>query len=46
MQRLAENFHVSGLVTESKTQVWPSDEMAAEFLGFPRQFVRAMGTTG
>ncbi|RDW86003.1 hypothetical protein BP5796_04328 [Coleophoma crateriformis] len=44
MQRLAEALYARGLVTAPKVEVWPSDEMAAEYLGFPRPFVRAMGT--
>ncbi|TDZ41511.1 hypothetical protein CTRI78_v009577 [Colletotrichum trifolii] len=42
MQRIAEAMHARGLVTQSRTEVWPDDDMAAESLGFPRQFLRAM----
>lgn len=45
MQRLAEALHARGLVKEPKVETWPSDEMAADHLGFPRPFVRAMGTS-
>lgn len=44
MQRIAEVLYASGLVTEPKPQVWPSDDMAADYLGFPRAHIRAMGT--
>ncbi|CAM1505956.1 Fc.00g115930.m01.CDS01 [Cosmosporella sp. VM-42] len=45
MQGLAEGLHARGLVAEPKAQIWSSDEMAAEYLGFPLQYVRAMGTS-
>ena len=45
MQRLAEALYARGLVAEPKAQIWPSDEMAAEYLGFPALFVRIMGTS-
>lgn len=45
MQRLAEALHARGLVVQPKAEVWPSDEMAADYLGFPRPYVRAMGTS-
>lgn len=45
MQRLAEGLNARGLVTGPKTEIWSSDEMAAEYLGFPRPYVRAMGTS-
>ncbi|RDW74800.1 hypothetical protein BP6252_05942 [Coleophoma cylindrospora] len=44
MQRLAEALYARGLVTAPTVETWSSDEMAAEYLGFPRPFVRAMGT--
>jgi len=44
MQRLAEALYARGLVAEPTVQIWPSDEMAAEYLGFPPLYVRAMGT--
>ncbi|KFY33332.1 hypothetical protein V495_08327 [Pseudogymnoascus sp. VKM F-4514 (FW-929)] len=34
-QCIAEALHARGLVAEPKVQIWPSDEMAAEYLGFP-----------
>jgi hypothetical protein len=45
MQRLAKVLHAHGLVAEPKADIWPSYEMAAEYLGFPRLYVRAMGTS-
>ncbi|KAI2463184.1 NAD(P)-binding protein [Annulohypoxylon bovei var. microspora] len=45
MQRLADALYARGLVTEAKVQVWPSYEVAAEHLGFPSQFIRAIGTS-
>ncbi|KAI1459922.1 NAD(P)-binding protein [Annulohypoxylon moriforme] len=45
MQRLADGLYARGLVTEPKVQVWPSYNVAAEQLGFPRQYVRAIGTS-
>ncbi|KAK3052348.1 hypothetical protein LTR09_006558 [Extremus antarcticus] len=44
LQRLAIFLHARGLVTSKSVSTWPSDEMAAESLGFPRHFVRGMGT--
>jgi ABC-type taurine transport system ATPase subunit len=44
MDRLASALHARGLVTEPKAQIWPSYEMAAEYLGFPLQYIRAMAT--
>ncbi|KAI0441164.1 hypothetical protein F4803DRAFT_434364 [Xylaria telfairii] len=43
-QSLAEVLHARGLVTEPTTKLWPSDDMAAEALELPRQFVRLMHT--
>lgn len=44
MEGLANCLHARGLITESEAQIWPSYEMAAEYLGWPPQYVRAMGT--
>lgn len=44
MQRIAKGLHARGLVMEPEPQIWPSDEMAAEYLGFPPLLVRAMCT--
>ncbi|KAF2493074.1 NAD(P)-binding protein [Lophium mytilinum] len=44
MELLAEGLHARGLVLEPKAQIWPSDEMAAEELGFPLLYIRAMCT--
>lgn len=45
IQYLAEALYARGLVAEPKVQIWPSDEMAAEYLGFPPMYVRMMGTS-
>ena len=45
MSYLAKGLHQRGLVTEPEAQTWPSYDMAADNLGWPRQFVRAMGTS-
>ncbi|KAI8623861.1 NAD(P)-binding protein [Xylariaceae sp. FL1651] len=43
-QSLADALYGRGLVTESKVKIWPSDDMAAESLDLPRQYVRLMHT--
>ncbi|KAI0456634.1 hypothetical protein F5B21DRAFT_502240 [Xylaria acuta] len=43
-QGLAEALYARGLVTEPTAKVWPSDDMAAEALDLPRQYVRLMHT--
>ena len=45
MQRLAEVMHARGLVQQPKAETWPSYDEAADSLGWPRKFVRAMGTS-
>ncbi|KAI1414112.1 NAD(P)-binding protein [Hypoxylon sp. FL1857] len=45
MQRLADALYARGLITEPKVQVWPSYEMAADYMGFPRLHIRAIGTS-
>tara|TARA_R110002060_G_scaffold36667_9_gene47667 strand:+ start:1195 stop:1335 length:141 start_codon:yes stop_codon:yes gene_type:complete len=45
MQRVGEAMYARGLVTEAKTHTWPSDEMAAEALGLPLMYIRAMETS-
>ncbi|KAF2251858.1 NAD(P)-binding protein [Trematosphaeria pertusa] len=45
MDRIAQSLHARGLVAESKPSIWPSDKMAADYLGFPVLYVRAMGTS-
>ncbi len=45
MDRIAENLHSRGLVAEPRAQIWHSDKMAAEYLRFPLQYVRAMGAS-
>ncbi|KAJ3554142.1 hypothetical protein NPX13_g10696 [Xylaria arbuscula] len=43
-ERLAMALHSRGLVAEPTVKVWPSDDMAAEELDLPRQYVRLMHT--
>ncbi|RWA07405.1 hypothetical protein EKO27_g7699 [Xylaria grammica] len=43
-QSLAGALSARGLVTEPQARIWPSDDMAAEALDLPRQFVRLMHT--
>ncbi|KAI1448839.1 NAD(P)-binding protein [Annulohypoxylon stygium] len=45
MQRIADVLYARGLVKEPKVQVWPSWEEAADVLGFPRPFIRAIGSS-
>ncbi|KAI1114327.1 hypothetical protein F5Y14DRAFT_414650 [Nemania sp. NC0429] len=41
-QSLAEALSARGLATEPTAKFWPSDEVAAEALGLPAQYVRLM----
>ncbi|KAI0539299.1 hypothetical protein GGR58DRAFT_244719 [Xylaria digitata] len=43
-QGLADVLRARGLVTEPTARIWPSDDMAAEELDLPRQYVRLMHT--
>ncbi|KAI1312330.1 hypothetical protein F5Y03DRAFT_339868 [Xylaria venustula] len=43
-QALASALHARGLVTDPTAKVWPSDDLAAEALELPRQYVRLMHT--
>ncbi|KAI0879412.1 hypothetical protein GGS24DRAFT_439370 [Hypoxylon argillaceum] len=43
-QGLAEALYTRGLVTDPTAKFWPSDDMAAEALELPRQYVRIMHT--
>ncbi|KAI0881295.1 NAD(P)-binding protein [Annulohypoxylon maeteangense] len=45
MQLLADGLYARGLVKEPKVQVWPSYDEAADQLGLPRLYVRAIGTS-
>lgn len=45
MGRIAQVLHARGLLDEPTARTWPSDDMAAECLGFPRPFIRAMATS-
>ena len=42
LDQLAVALDARNLVTDSKTQVWPSDEAAAESMGIPVQFARLL----
>ncbi|KAL9609303.1 MAG: hypothetical protein Q9167_005921 [Letrouitia subvulpina] len=46
LDRLAVALNARGLVTDTKTQLWPSDEVAAETLGVPVQFVQTLWNSG
>ncbi|KAI1127903.1 hypothetical protein F5Y10DRAFT_241680 [Nemania abortiva] len=43
-QGLADALYARGLVTDPTAKFWPSDDMAAEALELPRQYVRLMHT--
>ncbi|PVH74920.1 NAD(P)-binding protein [Cadophora sp. DSE1049] len=45
MQRVGDALYARGLVTEAKPHTWPSDEMAAEALGLPLLYIRAIETS-
>ncbi|KAI1378883.1 NAD(P)-binding protein [Hypoxylon crocopeplum] len=45
MQRLADALYAHELVKEPKVQTWPSDDIAADTLGFPRPFIRGIGVS-
>lgn len=42
MDSLAAHLYRRGLVAESTARIWPTYEMAADCLGFPTKYVRAM----
>ncbi|KAJ5597334.1 hypothetical protein N7537_007418 [Penicillium hordei] len=42
MDQLATNLHNRGLVATESTQIWPSDEMAAQSVGVPVKFAYSM----
>ncbi|KAI1356801.1 hypothetical protein F5Y01DRAFT_265861 [Xylaria sp. FL0043] len=44
VESLASALHARGLVNEPTAKLWPSDDMAAEALELPRQYVRLMHT--
>lgn len=46
MGRLAQCLHQRGLVDSPHIQTWPSYELAADSLGWPREYVRNMGESG
>ncbi|KAH8898668.1 NAD(P)-binding protein [Thozetella sp. PMI_491] len=45
MEKIAQSLYARGLVTEPKAETWPSYEKAAENLGWPSLYIRAMGTS-
>lgn len=45
MQGLAEALHSRGLVESADVKTWPSYDTAADELGFPRMYMRAIGTS-
>ncbi|GKU21468.1 unnamed protein product [Fusarium langsethiae] len=44
MDKIAEGLHSRGLVTEPKAKIWSDYHTAADSLGFPRAYIRAMAT--
>ena len=46
LDRLAVALKARNLVTDSKTQIWPSDKAAAESLGVPEQYVQLLWNSG
>jgi hypothetical protein len=46
LDRLAVALDARGLVKDAKTEVWPSDEAAAESLGVPVKFVQVLWNAG
>ena len=46
LDRLAVALNARGLVRDTKTEFWPSDEAAAEALGVPAQFVEPLFNSG
>jgi hypothetical protein len=44
-ERLAASLYKQGLVDSTEVKVWPSDQKAAEELGFPALYIRAMCTS-
>jgi len=43
MDRIAEAMHARGLVEKPEAKIWPSYEMAAKSVGYPLEYIRAMG---
>lgn len=46
LDQLAASLKARDLVTDSKVQIWPSEEAAAEALGVPVQFVQPLWNSG
>ena len=45
MDLLAKAMHARGLVNQPTAETWPSYEKAADEYGFPRLYMRAMGSS-
>lgn len=43
MDRIAEAMHARGLVDKPKAKIWPSYEVAANSVGYPLEYIQAMG---
>lgn len=46
LDRLAVALKARGLATDTKVQIWPSDEVAGEVLGVPSLFVQVLWNSG
>lgn len=46
LDQLAVALNARGLVTDSQTHFWPSDDVAAESMGIPVQFVQPLWNSG
>ena len=46
LDQLAVALNARGLITDSKIQIWSSDEAAAKALGVPEQFVQPLWNSG
>lgn len=44
--QLASALSARGLLKDSKTQIWPSDEVAAKAMGVPVNFVEPLWNSG
>lgn len=45
MSAIAKSLHSRGLVSNPEPQIWPSYDTAADSLGYPRAYIRGMGTS-
>ncbi|PSN64073.1 NAD(P)-binding protein [Corynespora cassiicola Philippines] len=46
MHQLAQHLHKRGLIEDPEVHIWPSYDVAADTLGLPRLYVRAMCAAG